>query len=51
MRKLFAFAIFAVVLMGTFGSCTNDQTEDEIEFLSIDKDKQECTGCDDNGDN
>ena len=30
-------------------SCTNDQ-EDEFEFLAIDKDKQECTGCDDDGD-
>jgi len=35
------------VLLITVTSCTNDETSnEEIEILSPDKDKQQCTGCD-----
>jgi len=48
MKKVL-FALMLLFAGSVITSCTNDQTEDEIEFLAIDKDKQECTGCDDNG--
>ncbi|MGB2525656.1 hypothetical protein [Flagellimonas sp. SN16] len=50
MKKVL-FALFVGVLtMGALASCTNDQDDDKFDFLATDKDKQECTGCD-NGDN
>lgn len=49
MKKYLLFAVLAVSTMGTFVSCTNEDDQDELEILSPDKDKQECTGCDNNG--
>lgn len=37
--------LFALVLLLVFASCTKDET-DEFDIFSPDKDKQECTGCD-----
>lgn len=48
MKKVI-FALMVVFATAIFTSCTQDNDEDAIKILSIDKDKQECTGCDNNG--